>query len=102
MPVIKSAIKKLRKDRKREKENNKFEKFLKDAIKNTKKTLTDKNISNLFSLADKAAKKHIIHKNKAARIKSRITKLAGSKTKKSTTDTKTKAKVNKTKKSPKK
>lgn len=32
-------------------------------------------LKNAFSAADKAVKKHLIHKNKAARIKSRLAKL---------------------------
>lgn len=83
MPIIKSAIKKLRKDIKREKHNDSLRKILKDKIKEVKKNPSEENMSHLFSLADKTAKKHIIHKNKAARIKSRISKLLSVKTPKS-------------------
>lgn len=75
MPVIKSAKKKLRKDRKREKENSKFEAFLKSAVKKAKKTKAQKDITLAVKTADKAAKKRIIHKNKAGRIKSQLSKL---------------------------
>ncbi|OGH19064.1 MAG: hypothetical protein A3F31_01160 [Candidatus Levybacteria bacterium RIFCSPHIGHO2_12_FULL_38_12] len=75
MPVIKSAKKKLRKDRKREKENNKFENILKTLIKKAKKIKTEKAIIQAVRTADKAAKKRIIHKNKASRLKSQLYKL---------------------------
>lgn len=78
MPVIKSAIKKLRQDKKSEKENDAFRKALDKAIKTAKKDNSPKSISSAFSLADKAAKKHLIHANKAARIKSSLVKQTGS------------------------
>lgn len=84
MPVIKSAIKKLRKDRKREKVNDVFREAMDKAIKAAKKTPTQKTASLAFSVIDKAVKNHLLHKNKAARMKSGITKLlpkkAGAKT----------------------
>lgn len=72
MPVIKSAIKKLRRDKKREKENAEFMLNLEKALKAAKKTKGAKDISHAFSLADKAVKKHLVHKNKAARLKSSL------------------------------
>lgn len=81
MPVIKSAIKKLRQDKKSEKENDAFRNMLDKAVKTAKKERTEKAISHAFSLADKAAKKHLIHANKAARIKSALVKSNGNETK---------------------
>ncbi len=75
MPVIKSARKKLRQDIKREKQNNKFRNLLKKALSAAKKSPTPKNISLAFKTIDKIAKKNIIHKNKAARLKSNLSKL---------------------------
>lgn len=75
MPVIKSARKKLRQDRKREKANLHFENVLKQALSAAKKLPSEESIRAAFKAADKAAKKHIIHKNKAARIKSALAKL---------------------------
>ncbi len=75
MPIIKSAKKKLRQDRKRAVSNLAYEKAYKSAIKaiksgkNQKKTLEE-----AFSKIDKAAKKGVIHKNKANRLKSEISK----------------------------
>lgn len=74
MPVIKSAIKKLRKDKVREKENDAFRTKLESVVRTAKKTKTDKAISAAFSLIDKAAKKRILHQNKAARMKASLVK----------------------------
>lgn len=75
MPVIKSAQKKLRKDRNRTKRNKDFSDLLKTALKKAKKFPTEKNIKGAVVLTDKAVKNNIIHKNKAARVKSRLSKL---------------------------
>ena len=80
MPVIKSAKKKLRADRKRERANKKIETLVRLTIKKAERKPTPKSIQEAFSLVDKAVKKNIIHKNKAARIKSRLSKLLGKKT----------------------
>ncbi|EKD86833.1 MAG: hypothetical protein ACD_37C00133G0002 [uncultured bacterium] len=78
MPVTKQAKKKLRKDRKREIKNQVLKAGFKKIVKNTRKSPTVKRLSAAAKVIDKAAKKGIIHKNKAARIKSRLTKLNGS------------------------
>jgi len=76
MPVIKSAIKKLRKDRKRERVNDEFRTNLDRAVRAAKKQKTAKTVSSAVSIIDKAVKKNVMHKNKAARIKSALSKLA--------------------------
>jgi len=76
MPVTKSAKKKLKKDKKREKENAILESLYKGALKKAKKNPTEKNIKEAAVLIDKAAKKNIIHKNKAARNKSSLAKIS--------------------------
>lgn len=93
MPVIRSAKKKLRMDKKRESANKKIKSLVKLISKKAIKTPTPKSVQEAFSILDKAAKKNIIHKNKAARIKSRLSKLLGKKTK-----VPTKAKATKSKK----
>lgn len=75
MPVIKSAKKKLRADKKREKNNNEWRNLLKKVVKTARKTHTRENITKATKIIDKLAKKHLIHKNKAARLKSGISKL---------------------------
>jgi len=87
MPVIKSARKKLRQDKKRTALNKKLEDLFEKLAKQAKKSPTEKNVKMAISAVDKAAKKNIIHKNKAARLKSSLSKLS-KKTKR--TDTKTK------------
>ena len=76
MPVIKSAIKKLRQDRKREKKNDALRASLKLAISQAKKTKSGKSVAQAVAVVDKASKNKIIHSNKAARLKSTLTKLA--------------------------
>lgn len=45
---------------------------LKETIKKARKRQKRKDISSLQSAIDKAAKKGVIHRNKAARLKSRL------------------------------
>jgi small subunit ribosomal protein S20 len=72
MPITKSAKKKLRKDRKREVENLKLKKDYKKTVKKTRENPNKESLTEASKILDKAAKKGIIHKNKAARIKSRL------------------------------
>jgi ribosomal protein S20 len=50
-------------------------KVVHDAVKAARKAPSKKTITAAFSTLDKAAKKNTIHKNKAARLKSRLSKL---------------------------
>jgi small subunit ribosomal protein S20 len=79
MPVIKSAKKKLKKDIKRTVENKKLKDLFRKAVKKAEKSPTESSVRKAVKLTDKAAKKNIIHKNKAARIKSKLAKLLGGK-----------------------
>lgn len=76
MPIIKSAIKKVRKDKKRTKVNDLYVKSYQTTLKKIKKGGSDakKLISVFYSQIDKAVKHHVIHKNKAIRLKSRVSK----------------------------
>ena len=74
MPVTKQAKKKLRKDIKREKANLSLKAKYKKTVKKTKISPTVKSLSQASKVLDKAAKKGLIHKNKAARLKSRLAK----------------------------
>ncbi len=76
MPVIKSAIKKLRQDKKREEANDALRDSLKNAVRSAKKTKTGKSVAKAVAIVDKAAKQNIIHGNKASRLKSSLNKLA--------------------------
>ena len=77
MPIIKSAKKKLRQDKKRAARNVVAKTKVKEAVKSVKKTPTKEGVSKAYSALDQAVKKKIIHKNKAARIKSQITRPNG-------------------------
>lgn len=80
MPAIKSAKKKLRVDKKRESANKKIKALVNISIKKTQRKPTPKNIQEAFSIIDKEVKKNIIHKNKASRLKSRLSKILNKKT----------------------
>lgn len=75
MPVTKSARKKLRKDRKRTKINRAKRAHLRNVVKTAKKTRKAKDVSIAISTIDKAAKTHLIHKNRAKRLKSALSHL---------------------------
>ncbi|MBI4036463.1 30S ribosomal protein S20 [Candidatus Daviesbacteria bacterium] len=75
MPLIKSAIKKLRKDRTRTRRHKQQESNLKSLIKKARIEKNDLNLKAVFSALDKAAKTHLIHKNKSARLKSTLSRL---------------------------
>ncbi len=74
MPVIKSAIKKLKQARKHEAHNRSIKRKVKELIDAYKKAPSAKAYSVAVSALDKAAKTNIIHKNKASRLKSRLAK----------------------------
>ena len=78
MPIIKSAIKKVRKDKTRTARNKKRELALKILIKKARLDGSKKNLQAVYSGLDKAVKVNLIHKNKASRLKSRLSKGASS------------------------
>jgi small subunit ribosomal protein S20 len=79
MPVIRSAKKKLKVDKKRESANKKAKSFIDLTVKKALKKPTSESIRAAFKAVDKAVKKDIFHKNKAARIKSKLAKLINKK-----------------------
>jgi len=76
MPVTKTAKRALRSSKRKEAVNKIIISRLEIAIKKARKEKTFENVKKAISLADIATKKKIIHKNKAARIKSALSKLA--------------------------
>lgn len=76
MPIIKSAKKRVRVANKAAVRNHKTKRSLRSALKGFKKTTNAKSLSSVQSQVDKAAKKGVVHKNKAARLKSRAAKQA--------------------------
>lgn len=77
MPIIKSAKKKVRQDKKRRLVNLKTINNLKKTLSAARKNATVATVKEAVSLVDQAAKKKIIHKNKADRLKSRLAKRLG-------------------------
>jgi len=82
MPVTKTAKRALRSSKKKAEVNKSILKKMEIAIRLAKKTLKETDITKAISLVDKAAKKKVIHKNKASRVKSTLSKLIKSKIKK--------------------
>lgn len=79
MPNIKSAKKKMRQDVKREMQNTTYKKTVKQTLKNMSKMKDKQEVAKAYAVIDKAAKSKIIHKNKAARLKSKISRIAAGK-----------------------
>lgn len=71
MPIIQSAKKRVRTARKAAVRNSKTKRSLKTALKSFAKKPAAASLSEAHSELDKAVKKGIIHKNKAARLKKR-------------------------------
>ena len=76
MPVTKTAKRALRGSKKKASINNLIRVNLEAATRIAKKDKTLVKIAKAIALTDRAAKKKLIHKNKAARIKSALSKLA--------------------------
>lgn len=82
MPIIKSAKKRVKTAKKKTAQNKEWKTRLKDAIKNMEKAVEagDKEaaaeqLKETKKVIDKAVTRNIIHKNNAARKKSRLTKM---------------------------
>ena len=88
MPIIKSAKKRVRTARKASVRNSKTKRGLRAALRAFASSPSSKSHSKAQSNLDKAAKKGVIHKNKAARLKRQASaraKAAGVKPAKATT-----------------
>jgi len=75
MPITKSAKKATRQSKRKEVFNLKIKQSLKSLVKNFKRKPSEETLRAAYSQIDKAAKKHVIHKNKANRIKARLAKI---------------------------
>jgi len=77
-----SALKRIRQNEARRPDNRYYMKTVRNAVKKfrslTEKKEADESLPKLNSMIDKLAKKNMIHKNKAANLKSSITKHANS------------------------
>ncbi|HEX4774649.1 MAG TPA: 30S ribosomal protein S20 [Candidatus Saccharimonadales bacterium] len=76
MPIIKSAKKRVRVSRKASVRNSKTRRSLRASLKLFAKSPSAKSQSSAQSNLDKAVKKGVIHKNKAARLKRQAAKRA--------------------------
>jgi len=82
MPIIKSAIKKMKQDIKKTSRNNVYRNRLMTKMKDLRKAAHDKQIDKLpellrsaYSIIDTAAKKNLIKPKNASRKKSQMAKL---------------------------
>lgn len=75
MPIIKSAKKALRQTERRTVFNRRLKSKAKQTIKAFEKNPTKDNLKKAYSALDKAVKRNIFHKNKAARTKGKLSKL---------------------------
>ncbi len=73
MPITKSAKKSLRSSRAKQARNQSLKKTLEINLKKVTKETTSK----VVSLVDKASKRGLIHKNKASRVKSQLSRKFG-------------------------
>jgi len=77
MANIKSAIKRIRSSEKRRVNNKYFHKTTRNAIRDLRaldsKKEGEKQLPEVISMVDGLAKRNIIHKNKAANLKSKLT-----------------------------
>ncbi len=76
MPVTKTAKKALRRDRRRESVNNPIRSKVRRFLSRVRQDSTQENLSLAHSAIDRAAKKRVIHKNKAKRLKSRLSRVS--------------------------
>lgn len=72
----KSALKRIRANNVKRDRNRYYHKTTRNAVRalreNTDKAEVEKRISEVFSMIDKLAKRNVIHKNKAANLKSSL------------------------------
>jgi len=76
MPILANAKKALRVSLKKTLANRRTKSLVKTFVDKALKQPTLENTSSAFSQLDKAVKKNVIHKNKAARMKSQVSKAA--------------------------
>jgi len=81
MPNLKTSIKDLRKNKRREINNDRLRVRTKKAVKKFKTLVAENNpeeakvtLKHIYKVLDKAAKKNVIKDNKADRLKGRLTK----------------------------
>ncbi|MDO5561195.1 MAG: 30S ribosomal protein S20 [bacterium] len=76
MPILKNAKKALRVSERKQVINRQVKTKLKTGVDKVLKSKKVADLPQAFSTIDKAVKKNLIHKNKAARLKARVAKAA--------------------------
>lgn len=74
MPVTKQAIKKVRQDKRKTEINARRKLTYKKAVRNFLKSPGEAGLKAAYKALDLAAKTNVVHKNKASRLKSRLSK----------------------------
>lgn len=75
MPILHNAQKALRSSERKAVVNRRVKAQLKTALDQVKKEPSTESMSTAFSRIDKAIRRHLVHRNKAARLKSQLSKL---------------------------
>lgn len=75
MPILANAKKALRVSQRKTIVNQRAKSRVKTMSDKMKKTPSSENLATAYSAIDRAVKKNIFHKNKAARLKSQLTRL---------------------------
>jgi small subunit ribosomal protein S20 len=91
MPLLKNAKKALRASQRKQVINTRVRSRVKTYYDKVKKTKAEADLPAAFSAIDKAVKKNLIHKNKAARLKSSLARLTQTATSASPTTTRASA-----------
>lgn len=75
MPLLKNAKKALRSSKRKAIVNSRVKSRMKTAMDAVKASASQETVSEAYSRIDRAVKQNLIHKNKAARLKSQVSKL---------------------------
>lgn len=75
MPILKSAKKALRQAKRNRAQNNKRIQAYKEAVKTFRTKPGKEVLEKAFSALDRAVDNNVIHRNKASRLKSRLSKV---------------------------
>lgn len=79
MPLLANAKKALRVSKRKAMLNRQTKSRTKTAVDKFKKQPTQEGLAGAFSAVDRAVKKNLLHKNKAGRLKSQLSKLVAGK-----------------------
>lgn len=77
MPILANAKKALRGSQRKAVFNQRVKSIVKTSMDAMKKAPSNENLTKVYSAVDKAVKRNIFHRNKAARYKSQMAKLLG-------------------------